>query len=94
MPQPVVSTSTPQVAIGTTATLNCTTSVSGVSYQWTKNGVTLTDSGTINGSAQSTLVITNVGAGDQGAYVCQISVGGANSTSNPVNLTTLGMCVC
>ena len=92
VPQPTVSLVNP-VAIGTNTTLSCSISLSngGISYQWTKNGVALTDGGRISGGAQSILSITNVGIVDQGVYGCGVSVGGVSNTSSPVNLTTAGM---
>ena len=90
VPSPTVNSVNP-VAIGTNVTLTCTIdgvlSGTNVSYQWTKNGVSLSDGGSITGSNQSNLTITNVGSVDQGRYGCNISVDEFTNTSNAVSLT-------
>jgi len=52
-----------------------------VSYQWTRNGVLLSDDGHISGSTNSTLIISNVSAADAASYNVLVanSIGGYNS---------------
>ncbi len=56
----------------------------GLSYQWEKNGTSLT------GENSSVLIINNVEAGDQGSYRCVVnSKCGPEFISNPADLTIL-----
>ncbi len=45
----------------------------GVSYQWQKDGVDLSDGGNISGATSNQLVLSNVSASDQGTYQCIVS---------------------
>lgn len=62
-------------------------------YQWHKNGVNLTDGGTVSGSSTPTLTLTGVGASDSGASLwCALSSGaicGPSVTSSAAVLTVV-----
>lgn len=59
-----------------------------LTYQWRKNGIDLTDGGTISGAASATLTITGVVSGDAGNYdVVVRSTCGSPVTSNAVSLS-------
>jgi len=51
-----------------------------LSYQWKRNGVDLTDGGSISDATTSTLTITNPGSGDVGIYSVEVT-GGCGSAS-------------
>ena len=66
------------VCTGSTATFSVTTSTgTGLTYQWRKAGVDLTDGGNISGATTATLSIANVSAADIASYRVFISDGSA-----------------
>jgi uncharacterized repeat protein (TIGR03803 family) len=70
-PPIVVAQSTNQVVLdgGTaTFTVEVTADSLPVAYQWTRNGIILTDGGNISGATTSTLTISNVSAAEVGSY--------------------------
>lgn len=54
-----------------------------LSYQWKKDGVSLSDGGRISGAAAAALAISNVQKADEGSYLCYVSnaSGGLDSAS-------------
>ncbi|MDP4228482.1 MAG: immunoglobulin domain-containing protein, partial [Bacteroidota bacterium] len=58
-----------------------------LTYQWTKDGVTLTDGTKINGSTTNTLTINNIDLIDKGAYTCKVTGTCSYVNSTPANLT-------
>lgn len=56
-------------------------------YHWEKDGVTLTNSGTISGATSTTLTISNVTASDAGSYVAIATNSAGSATSNAATLT-------
>ena len=74
--------------IGSTATFNVVASGDGLSYQWRKGGIDLTNGGNISGATTNTLTITGVGAGDGASYdVVVTGTCSPSRTSNSVTLT-------
>ena len=62
-----------------------------LSYQWQKDGVSLTDGGRIKGASTSTLSITAVQKSDEGGYACVVSNNDGTDTCTSVAATlTLG----
>ncbi len=72
---------------GRTATFHVTASGAGpFTYQWRKDGVDLTNSGSIAGATTNTLTIVPVGGMDSGEYKCVVS-----DSSVPSNTVTSGV---
>ena len=62
------------VAPGSDVTFNVTvTSTDPVTYQWQKDGVDLSDGGSISGATTATLTITGVMESDEGGYRCVVT---------------------
>ncbi|MCU0417225.1 MAG: immunoglobulin domain-containing protein [Cytophagaceae bacterium] len=85
------------VCSGSTASFTVVATGTGISYQWKKNGVNLTDGGSISGTSSATLIITGVVSGDAGNYSCDVSgacspsassSAAALSVSNSVSILT------
>ena len=66
---------------GTTATFSVTAGGTGLSYQWRKGGINLSDGGNISGVTTSTLTINNVATADEGSYDVVITGLCSNVTS-------------
>ena len=58
-----------------------------LSYQWQKDGVDLTDGGSITGATTATLTITSVMESDEGGYRCVVTNIAGMVTSNTATLT-------
>ena len=58
-----------------------------LSYQWQKDGVDLTDEGSITGSTTATLTITGVMESDEGGYKCVVTNIAGMVTSSTAMLT-------
>ena len=58
-----------------------------LSYQWQKDGVNLTDGGSITGATTATLTITGVTESDEGGYRCVVTNIAGMDTSNTAMLT-------
>jgi hypothetical protein len=58
-----------------------------ITFQWQKNGVGLTDSGNIYGSATSALIVSNAGGGDVASYSLVVTNPVGVITSAPMALT-------
>ena len=63
------------------------TGIAPLSYQWQKDGVNLTDGGSITGATTATLTITGVIESDEGGYRCVVSNSLGIDTSNAAMLT-------
>ncbi|MFN8416163.1 MAG: immunoglobulin domain-containing protein [Cytophagaceae bacterium] len=87
---PAISTHPTNVSVcsGSNASFTVVATGTGVSYQWKKNGVSITDGGSVSGALTSTLTITGVVSGDAASYTCQVSGTCTPAvTSNPATLT-------
>ncbi len=87
---PNVSAPNPQtVCAGATANFSVTATGIGLTYQWQKNGVNISDGGSINGSGTSSLTLNNVATGDSGAsFDCVVSdLCNSSATSSAATLT-------
>ena len=58
-----------------------------LSYQWQKDGVDLTDGGSITGATTPTLTIADVMESDEGGYRCVVTNTAGMDTSNTAVLT-------
>ena len=77
---------------GQTATFTVTTSGSGITYQWKKGGVDITNGGNVSGALTPVLTLTNTATTDAGSYSCTITntcSGVLNSTSATLAVNTL-----
>ncbi len=76
--------------VGGNATFSVAATGSSLSYQWQKNGVNMSDGGSISGSLTNSLVITGVVSGDASNYKCVItgSCGSTTSTAAILSITS------
>jgi subtilisin family serine protease len=87
MPLAVVQPATPNVTTYVGGTLNLTTTAVGVglSYQWRRNGLPLSNGGRVSGSNTANLVISNVQTSDDsleaGVYDCLVTLPSVGSLS-------------
>jgi len=73
---------------GTTATISVGVAGSGpLTYTWSRNGVALTDGGSISGSTTASLAIANLRRANAGSYSLVASNSYGTATSAPVILT-------
>ena len=71
------------------------TSKAPLTYQWQKDGVDLTDAGSITGATTATLTITSVMESDEGGYRCVVANIIGTDTSNTAILTVGKLnCMC
>ncbi|MDF2455905.1 MAG: large protein [Cytophagaceae bacterium] len=82
--QPAVSQS---ICTGQNATFTVVASGTGLTYQWKKGGVNLTDGGTISGATSATLTITGLVSGDAATYTVDVIGCTGTVTSNNAVLT-------
>ena len=78
---------------GSTVTLSVTASAGQFTYQWRKNGVSLTDGGNISGSTTPNLVISPVGAGDAAGTVDGYDVVISGSCPPPATSTRVALTI-
>ncbi|MCX6874714.1 MAG: cadherin-like beta sandwich domain-containing protein [Verrucomicrobia bacterium] len=84
--QPVSRTN----VIGTTATFSVTaTGTAPLSYQWQKNGVNLTNSGSVSGATTTTLTLAHVQATDAANYSVVVTDAYGSMTSMAATLTVI-----
>lgn len=76
-----------EVYLGSNVTLTAITTGSGLTYQWTRNGVNLTDGPGISGTHTNALTLTNVLGNREGNYALVVKDNSGNSASNSVVLT-------
>ena len=88
---PVIDTQ-PQdqtVCPGTNATFTVSTTGSGITYQWRKGGVNLTDGGSVSGATTNSLTITGAAAANTGTYDVVVTQNcSISSTAVSLNLYT------
>ena len=77
------------VGIAQTATFTCSAAGHDVKYQWTIGSGSFPSK--VTGINTNTLEIPDVGPSDNNAYCCTISNDGGSVTSDPVQLTVIGM---
>jgi hypothetical protein len=75
------------VGEGQTATFAASFPRVGATYQWRRNGVALSDSARISGSATANLSIASAGVDDQGTYTCVATSTCGVTTSRGASLT-------
>jgi len=73
---------------GNTVTFSVTATGPGLTYQWRKNGVNLTNGGNISGATSPTLTVSNIGAGDAGNYDVVITNSCGQSITSAVAVLT------
>ena len=77
---------------GQTATFSITTIGSGITYQWKKGGVNVTNGGNVSGALTPVLTLTNTTVSDIGSYSCTITntcSGVLTSTAATLTVNTL-----
>ena len=88
--QPVASVT---VCAGGTLNLFITTSGSGHTYQWKRDGINLNNGGNISGADASSLTVSNLTTANQGAYTCVVDGIESSTPSvvivNPSTIITL-----
>jgi autotransporter-associated beta strand protein len=77
------------VANGSIAVFSVTATGGGLTYQWYKGGVALSDGGRISGSTNTTLVITSVAPGDAANYYAVITSGCGAQLATATNALTV-----
>ena len=75
-----------QVKLGTNITLTAITTDSGLTYQWSKNGVNLVNGPGVSGATSSALTLSNVLGTQEGRYSLVIQDSASNTASNSVPL--------
>jgi len=75
-----------QVQIGSNITVTAITTGSGLTYQWSKGGVNLTNGPGIAGATNNALTLSNVQGNQEGLYSLVVKDSGANTASNAVPL--------
>src|SRR6266850_1028383 len=75
-----------QVKLGTNITLTAITTGSGLTYQWSKNGVNLVNGPGVSGATSSALTLSNVQGTQEGRYSLFIQDSATNTASNSVPL--------
>jgi hypothetical protein len=73
--QPIITTqpTTKSICVGAATTFSVAATGTGITYQWKKDGVILSDGGAINGSQAATLSLSTTIASDAGVYVCEVN---------------------
>jgi hypothetical protein len=75
-----------QVKLGTNITLTAITTGTGLTYQWSKDGVNLVNGPGILGATSGTLTLSNVLGSQEGRYSLVIQDNASNTASNSVPL--------
>jgi hypothetical protein len=81
-----ISPSPAQVKLGSNITVTAITTGVGLTYQWSKGGVNLTDGPGISGATSHALTLSNVQGSQQGTYWLAIKDSGGAAASNSVSL--------
>jgi sugar lactone lactonase YvrE len=87
---PSITTQPSSQSVSAGATATFTAGASGTpapTYQWQKNGVALSNTGTLSGATTSTLTITNAQSTDEGSYTVVATNTAGSVTSNAATLT-------
>ncbi len=75
-----------QVQIGSNITITAVTTGSGLTFQWSKGGIDLTNGPGISGATNNALTLSNVQGTQQGLYSLVVKDSGGNTASNAVSL--------
>ena len=75
-----------QVQLGSNITITAVTTGSGLTFQWSKGGVNLTNGPGISGATNNALTLSNVQGTQQGLYSLVVQDSGGNTASNAVSL--------
>ncbi|MBK7968086.1 MAG: T9SS type A sorting domain-containing protein [Bacteroidetes bacterium] len=78
-----------EICDGTGTTFTVVSPGLGISYQWRKNGVPLTDNATYSGTSTATLTVSGAVVADAGAYDCIVS----NNCSTPLTSSAAALLV-
>ena len=78
--------------LNSTISFRCRASISfNITFSWTHNGESVSQSLLTTASDTSILTITNVTHDDIGSYVCTVSSGSLSVQSNAASLASIGM---
>ena len=80
-------TSQQNVVPGTTITFTIVANGSDLTYQWQRNGETLTDGDKYSGTTTATLTVMNVMEEDEGNFTCVVANALVSVTSSAAQLT-------
>jgi Immunoglobulin I-set domain len=81
-----ISPSPAQVNIGSNITLTAITTGNGLTYQWIKGGVNLTNGPGISGATSDALTLSNAQGSQEGLYSLLVKDSGGNTASKDVSL--------
>ena len=81
-----ISPNPAQVRIGSNVTFTAVTTGSGLTFQWSKDGVNLANGPGISGATTSALALSNVQGASEGRYTLVVTDSGANSATNSARL--------
>lgn len=87
---PTISTQPSNLTIcgGSNGSLTVGTTGSGITYQWKKSGVNVTNGAGISGATTSSLTFTGISVANAGSYTCDVMSGcAATLTTNAVTVT-------
>jgi hypothetical protein len=73
--QPIITTqpTDKSICVGASANFSVVATGAGITYQWKKDGVILSDGGAIAGSQTATLSLSTTTSSDAGVYVCEVN---------------------
>ena len=81
-----INPSPAQVRLGSNITVTATTTGTGLTFQWSKGGVNLTNGPSISGATNNALTLSNVQGDQEGLYSLVVKDSGGNTASNAVSL--------
>ena len=84
-----IATQTTNVSVCSGATTNFSVTATGtnITYQWKKNGITLTNGGQYSGVTTATLTISNTTGADADTYTCEVTGSGNTVVSDAATLS-------
>ena len=76
--------------LGATATFSATADGTGpLTYQWTRNGINLSDGGNVSGSATANLTLSNISLSNAASYTVIVTGFGAVTSAPPATLSVV-----
>ncbi|HWV98751.1 MAG TPA: immunoglobulin domain-containing protein [Candidatus Acidoferrum sp.] len=81
-----INPSPAQVQLGSNITVTAVATGSGLTFQWSKGGVNLTNGAGISGATNNALTLSNVQGNQEGLYSLVVKDSGGNTASNAVSL--------